>query len=221
LNYTTSEENYLKTIFLLQETEGTVSTNTLAEKLQTKPASVTDMMKKLDAKKLLNYKPYYGFTLSAEGKKIALGIIRRHRLWEYFLCNKLNFGWEEVHLVAEELEHISNKKLVDRLDAYLGFPSYDPHGDPIPDSKGRIRNIRKIPLHQLPVLRPAEVCQVTNQSSEMLELLHHKNIGIGTRLEIKRFFDFDHSLEIKIKNTTITISEQLAQNIFVTYEQDL
>jgi DtxR family transcriptional regulator, Mn-dependent transcriptional regulator len=221
LNYTTSEENYLKTIFLLQETEGTVSTNILAEKLQTKPASVTDMMKKLDAKKLLNYKPYYGFTLSAEGKKIALGIIRRHRLWEYFLCNKLNFGWEEVHLLAEELEHVGNKKLVDRLDAYLGFPSYDPHGDPIPDSKGRIRSIRKIPLHQLPALKQAEVCQVTNQSSEMLELLHHKHIGIGTKLEIKKFFDFDHSLEIKMKNSTITISEQLAQNIFVTYEQDL
>jgi DtxR family transcriptional regulator, Mn-dependent transcriptional regulator len=221
LNYTTSEENYLKTIFHLQETEGTVSTNLLAEKLQTKPASVTDMMKKLNSKKLLHYKPYYGFSLSTEGKKIALSIIRRHRLWEYFLSEKLKFGWDEVHLLAEELEHVSNKKLIDRLDEYLGFPPFDPHGDPIPDGKGKIRNIKKISLDQIPPLQPAEVCQVTNQSVEMLELLQHKNIGIGTKLEVKKFFEFDHSLELKIKNTTLTISEQLAKNIFVTYEQTI
>jgi DtxR family transcriptional regulator, Mn-dependent transcriptional regulator len=221
LNYTTSEENYLKTIFHLQEKEGTVSTNILAEKLQTKPASVTDMMKKLDGKKLLHYKPYYGFSLSAEGKKIALGIIRRHRLWEYFLSEKLKFGWEEVHLLAEELEHVSSKKLIDRLDEYLGFPPFDPHGDPIPDHKGKIRNIKKISLDQLPLQQPAEVVQVTNQSAEMLELLHHKTIGIGTKLEVKKHFDFDHSFELKIRNTIITISEQLAKNIFVRYEQNL
>jgi DtxR family Mn-dependent transcriptional regulator len=221
LNYTTSEENYLKTIFHLQETEGTVTTNILAEKLQTKPASVTDMMKKLDSKKLLNYKPYYGFSLSAEGKKIALGIIRRHRLWEYFLSEKLKFGWEEVHLLAEELEHVSSKKLIDRLDEYLGFPPFDPHGDPIPDNKGKIRNIKKIPLDQLTLQQPAEVCQVTNQSAEMLDLLQHKSIGIGTKLEVKKYFDFDRSFELKIKNSIITISEQLAKNIFVRYEQNL
>ena len=221
MNYTTSEENYLKTIFHLQETEGTVTTNILAEKLQTKPASVTDMMKKLDSKKLLNYKPYYGFSLSAEGKKIALGIIRRHRLWEYFLSEKLKFGWEEVHLLAEELEHVSSKKLIDRLDEYLGFPPFDPHGDPIPDNKGKIRNIKKIPLDQLTLQQPAEVCQVTNQSAEMLDLLQHKSIGIGTKLEVKKYFDFDRSFELKIKNSIITISEQLAKNIFVRYEQNL
>lgn len=221
MNYTTSEENYLKTIFHLQETEGTVSTNILAEKLQTKPASVTDMMKKLDGKKLLHYKPYYGFSLSAEGKKIALGIIRRHRLWEFFLSEKLKFGWEEVHLLAEELEHVSSKKLIDRLDEYLGFPPFDPHGDPIPDHKGKIRNVKKISLDQLPLQQPAEVVQVTNQSAEMLELLQHKNIGIGTKLEVKKYFDFDHSFELKIRNVIITISEQLAKNIFVRYEQNL
>jgi DtxR family Mn-dependent transcriptional regulator len=221
LNYTTSEENYLKTIFHLQETEGTVTTSLLAEKLNTKPASVTDMMKKLNTKKLLNYKPYYGFSLSTEGKKIALGIIRRHRLWEFFLSEKLKFGWDEVHQLAEELEHVGNKKLIDRLDEYLGFPAFDPHGDPIPDNKGKIRSVKKIPLHQLPLQHVAEVCQVTNQSAEMLDLLHHKNIGIGTRLEVKKVFDFDRSLELKIKNNSITISELLAKNIFVTYEQTL
>jgi DtxR family transcriptional regulator, Mn-dependent transcriptional regulator len=220
LNYTTSEENYLKTIFHLQETEGTVTTNILADKLKTKPASVTDMMKKLDNKKLLHYKPYYGFSLSTEGKKIALGIIRRHRLWEYFLSEKLKFGWDEVHGLAEELEHVSSKKLIDRLDEYLGFPPFDPHGDPIPDNKGKIRNIKKISLDLLPLQQPAEVCQVTNQSAEMLELLHHKNIRIGTKLEVRKYFDFDHSLELKIKNNTTTVSGQLAKNIFVKYEQN-
>jgi DtxR family Mn-dependent transcriptional regulator len=179
------------------------------------------MMKKLDAKKLLHYKPYHGFSLSSEGRKIALGVIRRHRLWEYFLSEKLKFGWDEVHQFAEELEHVSSKKLIDRLDEYLGFPPFDPHGDPIPDNRGRVRSVKKLSLDQLPLQQGAEVCQVTNQSAEMLELLQHKNIGIGTRLEVRRHFPFDKSIELKIKNTTLTISELLAQNIFVTYEQAL
>jgi DtxR family Mn-dependent transcriptional regulator len=176
------------------------------------------MMKKLSAKKLLNYKPYYGFSLSAEGKKIALFIVRRHRLWEYFLSEKLKFDWNEVHALAEELEHVSSKQLIDRLDQYLGFPQFDPHGDPIPDHKGKIKNVNKISLFDLPFNQMAEVLQVTNQSTEMLELLEHKNITIGTKLEVKKHFDFDHSVELKIKTATLTISEQLAKNIFVTYE---
>jgi DtxR family transcriptional regulator, Mn-dependent transcriptional regulator len=220
LNYTTSEENYLKAIFHLQETEGTVTTNVLAQRLQTKPASVTDMMKKLNAKKLLHYKPYYGFSLSTEGKKIALFIVRRHRLWEYFLSEKLKFDWNEVHLLAEELEHVSSRQLIDRLDKYLGFPQFDPHGDPIPDNKGKIKNVNRLSLFELPFNQPAAVLQVTNQSKEMLEILEHKNIGIGTRLEVKKHFHFDHSIELKIKNATVTISEQLAKNIFVTYEPE-
>jgi DtxR family Mn-dependent transcriptional regulator len=220
LNYTTSEENYLKAIFHLQQQEGTVSTNALAEKLQTKPASVTDMMKKLNAKKLLHYKPYYGFSLSNDGKKIALFIIRRHRLWEYFLSEKLKFGWNEVHLLAEELEHVSSRQLIDRLDQYLGFPQFDPHGDPIPDSKGKIKVLNKVSLLQLPFHQLAEVRQVTNQSEELLEILEHKNIGIGTKLEVKKHFEFDHSIELKIKSSTTNISEQLAKSIFVTYEPD-
>ena len=216
--FSQSEENYLKTIFHLQVGTEAVTTNALAEKLQTRPASVTDMMKKLNAKKLLHYKPYYGFYLSTEGKKIALNIIRRHRLWEFFLAEKLKFSWNEVHEVAEELEHVSSKKLIDKLDEYLGFPHFDPHGDPIPDSKGKMKTFNEVPLTELPLNKPAEVRRVTNQSSEMLELLQHKNIGIGSRLEAKNFFDFDHSIEIKIKSATITISEQLAKNILVSYE---
>jgi DtxR family Mn-dependent transcriptional regulator len=130
LNFSTSEENYLKTIFHLQTKDENVSTNELAEKLKAKPASITDMMKKLKTRKLVNYQPYQGFRLTPEGKKVALSIIRRHRLWEYFLAEKLKFSWDEVHEVAEQLEHVSSKKLIDKLDEYLGSPKFDPHGDP-------------------------------------------------------------------------------------------
>jgi DtxR family Mn-dependent transcriptional regulator len=221
LNYTNSEENYLKAIFHLQVDNGTVTTNALADKLSTKPASVTDMMKKLNAKKLLNYKPYYGFSLSVEGKKIALHVIRRHRLWEYFLSEKLKFSWNEIHPLAEELEHINNKKLIERLDEFLNYPEFDPHGDPIPDSKGKMKKSNKISLSQLPLNKQAEVCQVTNQTNEMLELLKHKNISLGTKLEVKKRFDFDNTYEVKLKSSTITISEHLANNIFVFYEQSI
>src|SRR5215470_13945478 len=136
LNYSTSEENYIKAIYRLQQQEGTVTTNELAHEL---------------TKKLLHYQPYQGFRLSNEGSKVALGIIRRHRLWEYFLAEKLKFTWDEVHEVAEDLEHVSSKKLIDKLDEYLGYPKFDPHGDPIPDSLGKIENSRQISLTDLPV----------------------------------------------------------------------
>ena len=227
LNYSTSEENYIKAIFHLQRGETAVTTNELARELQTRPASVTDMMKKLKVKKLLHYQPYQGFRLSSEGTKVALGIIRRHRLWEYFLAEKLQFSWDEVHEVAEDLEHVSNKKLIDKLDEFLGFPRFDPHGDPIPDANGKIESSKQVCLTELPLNKTATVCYVSDQSTEMLELLGHKKIGIGTRLEIKKKFNFDQSLEVKIRQSkknmqelpATTISGELAQNIFVKYEE--
>ncbi len=222
LNYSTSEENYIKAIYHLQK-GGTVTTNALATELQTKPASVTDMMKKLSAKKLIHYKAYHGFTLTTEGRKIALLIIRRHRLWEFFLAEKLKFNWDEVHIVAEDLEHVSSKKLIDKLDEYLGFPRFDPHGDPIPDANGKIETSKQVCLSDLPLNKTAIVCYVSDQSTEMLELLGHKKIGIGTRLETKRKFNFDNSLELKIRQSrtavTTNISGDLAKNIFVKYEE--
>lgn len=216
LNYSTSEENYIKTIFHLQQHSDTVTTNALAKELKTSAASVTDMMKKLKAKKLLHYEAYRGFKLSIDGRKVALGIIRRHRLWEYFLAEKLKFNWDEVHAIAEEMEHVGSKKLIDKLDEYLGFPKFDPHGDPIPDVNGKIEISRKICLTELPLNTIAIVSSVSDQSSEILELLEHKKIAIGTRLEIKRKFDFDSSMEIKIRQQpAFTISKQLSENIFV------
>lgn len=219
MNYSVSEENYIKTIFHLQKKEGTVTTNELAGELKTRPASVTDMMKKLKAKKLLHYQPYQGFRLTTDGSKVALGIIRRHRLWEYFLAEKLKFTWDEVHEVAEELEHVSNKKLIDKLDAYLGFPKKDPHGDPIPDAHGKIENGKKIRLPEVPLNISCLVSGVSNQSGEILELLKHKKISIGTVVEVRKRFEFDQSLEIRTgKQTIINISRDLAENILISYE---
>jgi DtxR family Mn-dependent transcriptional regulator len=217
ISYSTSEENYIKAIFHLQSDQNTVTTNALAEKLSTRPASVTDMMKKLKTKKLLHYQPYQGFRLSNEGKKVALDVIRRHRLWEFFLAEKLKFKWDEVHAVAEDLEHVSSKKLIDKLDEYLGYPKFDPHGDPIPDSLGKMETNELVNLTELPLNHVAEVCRVLNQSDKMLELLQHKKISIGTKLEVKRKFSFDNSIEIKLRQQpAFSISEQLAKNIFVS-----
>ena len=218
LNFSTSEENYIKAIYHLQQADGTVTTNELARELKAKPASITDMMKKLKTKKLLHYQPYQGFRLSQEGNKVALGIIRRHRLWEYFLAEKLKFTWDEVHEVAEHLEHVSSKKLIDKLDEFLGFPRVDPHGDPIPDPDGKIESNRQVCLLDLPFNKMAVVSHVSDQSTEILELLKHKKIGIGTKLEVKKKFDFDGSMEIKTgRQPAFAVSEQLAKNIFVKY----
>ena len=216
MNFSASEENYIKAIYHLQNAEGMVTTNELAAELQTKPASVTDMLKKLKAKKLLHYEKYQGFKLSVEGKKMALGVVRKHRLWEYFLVHKLSFGWDEVHNIAEELEHINNLTLINRLDAFLNYPKFDPHGDPIPDINGKMEVSKQINLIDLELNREAEVSAVGSQSTELLELLRHKNIGIGTVLEVIRKFSFDNSIEIRIKNfPPFSISQQLAQTLFV------
>jgi len=215
-NFTSAEENYIKNIYHLQQQNGFVTTNELAAALKAKPASVTDMLKKLKVKKIINYEPYKEFQLSSQGKKVALSIIRKHRLWEYFLVEKLQFGWDQVHEVAEELEHISSKLLVEKLDAFLDHPRFDPHGDPIPDSNGKMSAQQQINLLLLEHHVSAEVTSVGNQSTELLEVLKHKNIHIGTILEIKKKFSFDNSLELKIKNQpAITISEQLARSLFV------
>jgi DtxR family Mn-dependent transcriptional regulator len=219
LNYSISEENYIKAIYRLQNDVEPVSTNALALELDTKPASITDMLKKLKAKKLVIYYPYRGCRLSAEGTRLALGIVRRHRLWEYFLAEKLKFNWNEVHEIAEELEHVSSGQLVERLDAFLGFPRFDPHGDPIPDSSGKIAMPSQVKLTTLGAHAKAKVSGLTDQSQNMLNLLQQRNITIGTIVEINKKFDFDHSLEIKIPgNPLFIMSEQVAQNILVHHE---
>ncbi|MDQ6813202.1 MAG: metal-dependent transcriptional regulator [Bacteroidota bacterium] len=216
MNFSISEENYIKSIYHLQQQGGVVGTNELAAQLQTKPASVTDMLKKLNTKKLLNYERYQGFTLSDDGTRVALCIVRKHRLWEYFLVHKLAFGWDEVHSIAEELEHISSAELIDKLDSYLSHPKFDPHGDPIPDVNGKMEKRKQVNLIDLQLHCEAEVSAVGSQSTELLELLRHKNIGIGTVLKVVKKFSFDNSLEIHVGTLPpCSISQQLAQTLFL------
>lgn len=216
MKFSNSEENYIKAVYHLQQNTVNVTTNELAAELKTKPASITDMLKKLKTKKLINYEKYKGFRLSTSGNKLALNIVRRHRLWEFFLVEKLQFGWDEVHEVAEELEHITSKKLIDKLDDFLGNPLYDPHGDPIPNKDGIIKPRKQIKLTDLEINTTGIVSSVGNQSSELLELLKHKSIVIGSKVEIKKKFSFDQSIEIKVQNQpAITISKELSDSLFV------
>ncbi len=219
MNFTVSEENYIKSIYHLQQDTGIVNTNALAAEMQTKASSVTDMLKKLSLKKILQYEKYKGFKLTESGKKIALSVVRKHRLWEYFLVEKLGFEWDKVHEIAEELEHISSIELIEKLQNFLGNPSFDPHGDPIPDSNGRIPKLNQLNLATLPLNKSALVSSVTNQSPQMLEMLKHYSIAIGTTIKLLKRFEFEGSLEIKVlKQPACIISEQIAKNIFVHYE---
>lgn len=219
MKFSVSEENYIKGIYHLQTLTDTVNTNSLAKELNTKPASVTDMLKKLKAKKLLNYEKYHGFKLNDNGNKLALHIIRRHRLWEYFLVKKLGFAWDKVHPIADELEHVSSTELIEKLDLFLDTPTIDPHGDPIPDINGKLPAIKQINLYGIALKKPVIVSSVSNQSPQMLDMLKHYGIGIGTKLTINKLFDFDGSMQVKIsKMPDCIISEQVAKNIFVYHD---
>lgn len=219
MNFTVSEENYIKSIYHLQQETGMVNTNSLAAEMQTRAASVTDMLKKLSGKKILQYEKYKGFKLTENGKKVALSVVRKHRLWEYFLVEKLGFAWDQVHDIAEELEHISSNELIERLQLFLGNPSFDPHGDPIPDSNGKIPKINQLNLTIVPLNKTAVVSSVSNQSPQMLEMLKHYAIVIGTSIKILKHFEFDGSMEIKVsKQPACIISEPIAKNIFVHYD---
>lgn len=215
MKFSPAEENYLKAIFHLQMERGKVFTSELAQQLSSQPPSVTDMMKKLSAKGLLDYQPYYGFSLSPEGKKAALRVVRRHRLWEYFLSEKLGFGWNEVHAVAEELEHVSSNKLIDKLEEYLGFPHFDPHGDPIPDKRGRMKQQAALELSDLPLRQPALITAIREQSPELLHYLQGLHIAIGTAVTVTKRAPVDELLHIKVANTSSTLSFKLAKHLLV------
>ncbi len=215
---TISEENYLKTIYNLSNSgENQVSTNSISDFLKTKPSSVTDMIKKLSAKKLLYHKKYKGTNISESGKKLAIKIIRKHRLWEVFLFDKLKFKWDEVHNIAEELEHISNEELIDKLDDYLKNPKIDPHGDPIPNKNGEIDLKPKTLLSNLLISENCIVNSVNDEEIDFLEYLNKIKIHIGSKIKIIDILSFDKSLEIEIdKKKSTFISNQVAKNILVT-----
>jgi DtxR family Mn-dependent transcriptional regulator len=194
-----TEENYLKAIYHLSNNgKESVNTNSLSESMNTTPASVNDMMKKLSKKNLIGYKKYKGATLLSGGKKSALHVIRKHRLWEVFLVEKLNFKWDEVHEIAEQLEHIKSPLLVERLDSFLGKPQLDPHGDPIPDKDGAIKEVTKAPVPELLEGTKGILVNVSNDDPSLLQHLDKLKIRLGSRIEILERMEFDGSFSISV-----------------------
>ncbi|GJM30527.1 MAG: iron-dependent repressor [Cyclobacteriaceae bacterium] len=211
------EENYLKAIYHLSEGgQAQVSTNAIADAIHTKPASVSDMIQKLDRKRVIQYTKYQGVKVTKEGKEAALKVIRKHRLWEVFLVEQLNFNWDEVHDVAEQLEHIKSPLLIERLDAFLGHPKVDPHGDPIPDAQGVINTKPQKPLHQLDLGAEAIIRAVKDSSPAFLRHLDKLGAYLGAGVKILEKEEFDNSMQIQIDQSTVVfISNEVGQNILV------
>ncbi len=213
---TNSEENYLKAIYHLSlNTDTGVSTNAIANAVESKPSSVTDMIQKLADKDLVSYKKYQGVLLTPKGKKAAIYIIRKHRLWEVFLVEKLNFAWDEVHDIAEQLEHIHSQKLIDTLDEFLGFPTEDPHGDPIPNKEGELPKLKRQLLSDASLGEKLICVGVKDSSSAFLQYLDKQKITLGSVMQIIEKEDFDNSLKLKTTTLEIIVSDVISKNIFV------
>ncbi len=215
MNMTLSEENYIKTIYHLSLNSQAPSTNAIAERMETKASSVSDMLRKLAEKGLIDYKKYQGVTLTSSGLHAAKMIVRKHRLWEVFLVSKLNFSWDEVHEIAEQLEHIDSEKLIERLDNFLGNPRTDPHGDPIPDAAGNIVRTSKMLLSEVDPGIESVCVGVRDSSSAFLQYLDSRNIALGTSIVVESRENFDGSLAIVAGGRPLSISNKIAENIYV------
>ncbi len=217
---TRSEENYLKAIFhLARKGASAVTTSAIAEQMDTKPSSVTDMVKRLAEKGMVNYRKYQGVSLTKMGRKAALSIIRKHRLWEVFLVEKMDFAWDEVHEVAEQLEHIKSEKLIDQLDKLLGFPRYDPHGDLIPSKDGEFDETAKRLLTEIPLKSTGICVGVRDSSVPFLKFLDKNNIALGNEITVLDKEEFDGSLHIQIADRSMHISDQIASNLYVKLKE--
>ncbi len=212
---TLAEENYLKSIYHLSLNADNVSTNQIAASLNTKAASVSDMLKKLADKALINYAKYQGVSLTPTGEKIAINIIRKHRLWEYFLVEKLNFKWDEVHEMAEEMEHISSKELIDRLDEFMDYPRHDPHGDPIPDSDGNFKQNNLVAIVDVKVDTKGIISGVRDHSAAFLQYLEKQQLTIGKKITVTEIIDYDKSMIIQGEDKNIHISREVANNLLI------
>ncbi|HLP12021.1 MAG TPA: metal-dependent transcriptional regulator [Flavobacteriales bacterium] len=212
-----TEENYIKQIYRLSKPGVPVTTNAIANCIQTKASSVTDMLDKLAVKKLVEYEKYKGVSLTTLGKKTALLIVRKHRLWEVFLVQKLGFTWDKVHEIAEQLEHIQSDELIDKLDAFLGHPKFDPHGEPIPDAQGKVKNQKLKLLSECVTGSQCTITEVNDDSASFLQHLDKTGLKLGHELEIAEVVDYDKSLSVVINGKkNIFISQHIAKNILVT-----
>lgn len=213
---TISEENYIKVIYhLAQVSPKGVSTNAIAGTLDTKASSVTDMLKKLADKNWVSYQKYQGVSLTESGLQKAKMIVRKHRLWEVFLVEKLGFAWDEVHEIAEELEHIQSEALISKLDDFLGFPTVDPHGDPIPNAKGEMVKEERIVLSEAPLHQAYRFIGVKDSSAGFLQYLDKQQIALGATIIIQEREDFDASLTVLINDKVLSLSQKIAENLFV------
>lgn len=211
-----AEENYLKTIYHLSDGGSKeVLTNQIAEAMKTKAASVTDMLKKLSVKNFISYEKYYGVTVTKHGKSEALNVIRKHRLWETFLVQKLRFNWDEVHEIAEQLEHIHSPILIRKLDEFLGYPTTDPHGEPIPDHNGNVNVQAQQPLNGLGPGYKGEIIAVKDSDSTLLKYLNKIGAVPGKKIAVISKEEYDESLEIEIETKRISISKAVSKNILV------
>ncbi len=215
---TQSEENYLKSIFNLMDKnqQNTINTNLIAKDLNTKASSVSEMVKKLSTKNLIDYQKYKGSFLTKKGAEIAIQVIRKHRLWETFLVDKLNFKWDEVHDIAEQLEHINSTKLTNKLSEFLNHPQFDPHGDPIPNEKGEFpKHQPLVSLKDVKINDEVEVVKIGSNHKDLLIFLTKNNIKIGTKIKCVEKYGFDDSVKIKFKNnSTLILSKKISKNIF-------
>jgi DtxR family Mn-dependent transcriptional regulator len=215
---TQTEENYLKAIFHLSEEipdKNDAGTNELALHLNVKPATVNDMLKKLKEKKLISYEKYGKISMTGAGRLLALEIVRKHRLWETFLCEKLDFSWDEVHEVAEQLEHIQSPKLIEQLDRFLGHPQFDPHGDSIPNAKGELISMAKKLLAEVPEGKWCKVVAIRDDSAQFLQYVAKVGLKMNLKLKVVSREGFDGSMEILVEEKRATVSQKFAENIFV------
>ncbi|TWI96635.1 DtxR family iron (metal) dependent repressor [Mucilaginibacter frigoritolerans] len=217
--YTLSEENYLKAIYRLSQEKGQkITPKAISDVLGNNPASVVDMIRKLVEKELIDYDKKKGVHLTTQGQKNAVLIVRRHRLWEVFLLEKLGYQWDEIHAIAEELEHIKDDTLADRLDKFLEFPEYDPHGDPIPKANGKVPKSYSVTLANLKEGTICRVAAVRDTSSTFLQYLLKLDIGIGTTIQLIEKIPFDGSLVISIgSNDKTTVSQKFGESILVDH----
>lgn len=212
-----TEENYLKAIYKLQETNGeVVATSALAQVMGVHAPSVTDMLKRMAGKKLVTYQKSKGFKLSEKGNKVAVGIIRNHRLWEVFLVDKLGFRWDEVHDIAEQLEHIHSEDLVNKLDAFLGYPKADPHGDPIPDANGVLPKSKSVLLSSLKAGEEGTFTGVTDHSPAFLNHLDKSGISLGNNIKVKGVEEYDQTYTLQLKGKKeVVVSFKVANSLLV------
>lgn len=218
LSLSQAEENYLKSLYHLSGGSDSVSTNSLAKNLNTTPASANDMVRRLGEKKLVRHIKYRGATLTEIGRIQAINVIRKHRLWEVFLVDKLNFKWDEVHEIAEQLEHIKSPVLTERLDEYLGRPSLDPHGDPIPDSAGILPTLTQLSLSELAIGETGKLIGVGDDNPKLLQHLGSKEIELGVEISILSVNEYDQSIEVKISEHTQFLSHQVAELLYIEKE---